>query len=373
MKIITRIYKTSYLSKNGLFILIALLVLFILGSIFIPPFSENIGNKQLFTLDGENLKYNDHKQVLQFLESIKKNDGYLCLGTSESSLLTTCNYYDFLNNDSSVKNKFSVLYGAGRTCGIHIPMLLNNKEVANSLKLIYFINPVYWREDLCKVQKVYWNRYNNYAMCKSISLSELEHKKYFEEVDAYFKSLNFIEKSTLFTEYWLRKIRKSYFQDLKYVINPATYQSNLTFVSDRQVDLSSFNKFSKIDTEEIDTVWNICYDFKNKNWFNPINEQVDYRYKELISFITLCRDLKIQATYIIGPYNERFIINFDAKSLGGYKRTAQKIKDILVKENSNYIDATDISTLPGVFIDHQHHSSYGGYLIYKKIKSYINE
>ncbi|HKC69677.1 MAG TPA: D-alanyl-lipoteichoic acid biosynthesis protein DltD [Bacteroidia bacterium] len=372
MKLIAKIYKTSYLGKNGVFILISLFVLIVLGAVFIPSFSEDIGDKQLFTLNGENLKYNDDKQVSQFLNSIKKNKGYLCLGTSESSLLNTGNYYDFLNNDTSVNNKFSVLYGAGRTCGIHIPMLLNNKNIVDSLKLIYFINPVYWREDLCRVQKVYWDRYTNYTMCNKVALTETEHKKYFEEVQAYFNQLNFIEKSTQFTEYWLRRIRKSYFQDLKYILNPTSYESNLAFVSDKQLNLSAFESFGKIN-KEIDTIWNIHRDFKNKNWFNPINEGIDYRYKELISFITLCKDLNVQATYLIGPINERFITNFDAKSLDAYKRTVQKIKDVLVQQNTSYIDASDISALPGTFIDHQHHSSYGAYLIYEKIKSYINE
>ena len=371
MKLIKNIYKTSSLSRNGLFILISVLVLFFFGAAFITNFYKDIGEEQLFTLDGENLKYNDHEQVSQFLESIKFNNGYLCLGTSESSLLKAGNYYDFLNNDPTVASRFSILYGAGRTCGIHIPMFLNNRDVVNSLKVIYFINPVYWREDLCRLQKVYWNRYTNYAMCKDVNVSETEHEKYFQEVDAYFDQLDFTEKVTLSVEYWLRKVRKSYFQDLKCLLDPANYESNLNFIDENEVDLSSFYKFGKVDDEDIDTIWNIRYDFKNKEWFKPINEQVDYRYKELQSFITLCKDLNIQATYLIGPYNERFIKNFNSKSLAGYKKTVLKIKRLLVQENTRFIDASDISTVSGAFIDHQHHSSYGAYLIYQKIKSYI--
>ena len=373
MQFIKKTYKTSSLSRNGVFILISLLVMFLLGSILIPSVSGDIGDEQLFTLDGENIKYNDNEQVSQFLESIKFNNGYLCLGTSESSILDDGNYYDFLNNDPGLSPRFSILYGAGRTCGIHIPMLLNNKELVSSLKLIYFINPVYWREDLCEVQKVYWNRYTNYGMCKRISLSEQEHEKYFKEVDAYFEKLNPIEKTILSSEYWLRRVRKSYFQDLIYLLNPENLANQLQVIDNDKIDLSSFNTFGKIDAEKIDTVWNIRYDFKNKEWFKPINEGVNYRYKELVSFINLCKDLKIQATYLVGPYNERFITHFDAKSLDAYKKTVLKIKEVLAREKTSFIDASDISNVPGAFIDHQHHSSYGAYLIYKKIKSYIHE
>jgi hypothetical protein len=373
MKFITNIYKTSSLRRNGLFIVIFLPVLVFLGTVFIPRFSKDFGKEQLFTLDGENLKYNDKRQVSKFLESIKKNNGYLCLGTSESSLLKNGNYYDFLNNDSSISSRFSVLYGAGRTCGIHIPMLLHNRKSVNALKLIYFINPVYWREDLCRVQKVYWNRYNNYAMCHRVTLSDAEDKKYFREVDAYFNQLSFIEKITLSAEYWLRKVRRSYFRDLKYLLNPEAYENGLSFINEEKSGLATFEKFGAIDHEDIDTTWNIRFDFKNKEWFNPINQEIDYRYKELRSFIAVCKDLHIQATYLVGPYNERFITNFDSKSLAGYQKTVRKIKELLTEENTSFIDASAISAIPGTFIDHQHHSSYGAYLIYQKIKSYIHE
>jgi len=60
-------------------------------------------------------------------------------------------------------------------------------------------------------------------------------------------------------------------------------------------------------------------------------------------------------------------------SLKDYERTVAQIKELLEAENAPFVDASDISGLPGTFDDHQHHSSYGAWLIYKKIKSFLNE
>ena len=35
----------------------------------------------------------------------------------------------------------------------HIYLLINHKENVKGLKLVYMINPVYWRQDLCEVSK----------------------------------------------------------------------------------------------------------------------------------------------------------------------------------------------------------------------------
>ena len=55
--------------------------------------------------------------------------------------------------------------------------------------------------------------------------------------------------------------------------------------------------------------------FTNKSWFKPIDKASNYRYEELTSFIKLCESLGIKATFIVGPYNERFITQYDPKSL----------------------------------------------------------
>jgi hypothetical protein len=46
---------------------------------------------------------------------------------------------------------------------------------------------------------------------------------------------------------------------------------------------------------------------------------------------------------------------------------------VLDEEGAAYIDCTCLSTVPGVFEDWQHHTSYGAFLIYQKIKDYVLE
>ena len=118
---------------------------------------------------------------------------------------------------------------------------------------------------------------------------------------------------------------------------------------------------------------NISKDFIHKDWFKPINKSVNYRYEELTSFLKLCENLEIQATFIIGPYNERFIKKYDLNSLADYESTTQHIKQLLIENHVDFIDATDISPVIGAFNDHQHHSSYGAFLIYNKIKNHFYE
>jgi hypothetical protein len=153
MKLINDIYKTKNLAEYGRFISFCLIALIVIGPFVIPKFTPN-SSKQLLSINGNHLKYDDKAIVSDFFNSIKSNDGYLFLGTSEStSIKFGGNYYNFLNDDPGLKVKFTILAGAGRTCGKYIPIFLNHKEDVKSLKIFYYINPVYWREDLCNPNK----------------------------------------------------------------------------------------------------------------------------------------------------------------------------------------------------------------------------
>ena len=155
-------YKTSVLAKYGRFIGVSLVVLLVVSKWVIPEFKAESAQKQIYTLKGTHTKYND-PEFAHFIESIKQNNGYLCLGTSESTELVGGNYYYFLSRDQDLP-QFSMLSGAGRTCGIYAPLFLHNKALVKGMKLIYIINPVYWRNDLSRVNKPYWKRYSNYGL-----------------------------------------------------------------------------------------------------------------------------------------------------------------------------------------------------------------
>lgn len=373
MKIIKKLYKTSLLYKNGVFITIILIIFLLIGYL-IPDKKPECFQNQIYTLNGFNVKYDDNAEVSDFFLSIKKNHGFLVMGTSETVAREDGNYHDFLNEDKDLNGiKFSVLAGAGRTCGTYIPLFLRHEKDLNSLQLIYFINPVYWRGNLCQMNLQYWNRYTQYQVCNSIPLNEKEQKQYYKPVNAYVNKLNFFNKGIAYVEYFLRDARRNYFCDLRNILFPLKYGEQFQFVSDTMSNYLSGSKYNTIDLERIDTVWNISKSFQHKNWYQPINESDNNRFIELTSFIHLCRDLEIKACFIICPYNERFIQQYDPDGLAGHQRIVQKIKQILIEQNVDFIDATDISSVAGTFVDHQHHSSFGAYLIYKRIKQKINE
>jgi hypothetical protein len=373
MKLINDIYKTKNLAEYGRFISFCLIALIVIGPFVIPKFTPN-SSKQLLSINGNHLKYDDKAIVSDFFNSIKSNDGYLFLGTSEStSIKFGGNYYNFLNDDPGLKVKFTILAGAGRTCGKYIPIFLNHKEDVKSLKIFYYINPVYWREDLCNPNKAYWKRYSNYGVLQNVSISNEEKETYYREVTEYMNGLNSGEKSTFVIDYWLRKYRAAYFLDLWYMVNPDLYSEKNTYVREKKNDLSIYKSFGEIDYELIDTVSNEKRESSGTHSFEPNNNEVQYRYNELTSFIHLCRDLEINITYILGPYNQRFIETYAPNELKGYQTTIKNIEKILNEQNVNYIDATDGSSMAGTFSDAMHNSSFGAYLIYLKIKHYINE
>lgn len=373
MNLIQSFYKTKNLTNNGIFIVVCGLTLLIIGY-FIPEVTSGNIKEQIYTLNGFNTKHNDRTEMSDFYQSIKKNNGILVLGTSETTSINGGNYYDFLNNDKEIKgNRFSVLAGAGRTCGIHIPLLLHHQAEVDSLNIIYFINPVYWRTDLCDVNLEYWNRYSNYKMCTDFNLSVKERDAFLKPIMAYANKLNLFSKSAQYMEQIIRSARRNYFHKLRYNLYPEEYSSQFRFLSSTKIDYANDTLYGRINREAIDTTWNISKSFTNKTWFKPINKASNYRYEELTSFINLCKSLNIQATFIIGPYNERFIKNYDPNSLADYKSTTQNIKQLLIDVNVDFIDATDISNVVGAFNDHQHHSSYGAFLIYLKIKHHLYE
>ena len=371
MNLIRYIYKTKTLSEYGLFLLVSLLLVLVLGNIFIPEYKVQNIDKQLLQLKGKHLKFSDDPHVTEFIRSVKRNGGYICMGTSESTSRRDGNYFEFLDQDTSYATRFSNLAGAGRSCGLYMPMLINYPEEVDSLNIIYFINPVYWRSELNDFKKGYWTRYLNYSTYKN-TIAKSDIQGFLEISDDYGQVLNPGEIFLYRMENWMRKIRKPFFQDLRYWLFPAEYLKDLSFLAEEKTDLQEFNYFGRIDTANIDTSWNVTYEFKTRTWLNPISDN-DYRYKELKAFINLCRDLNVNVSFILGPVNEIYIRKYKPSYLDGYVLTIEKIRDVLNEEDADYIDATELGNIPGSFSDNQHHSSYGAYLIYLKVKKHIYE
>jgi len=280
-------YKTQNLASNGVFIVVATILLFFFGEFLIPEFKQKTIPGQIATLNGFNLKYNDAPEVETFIRSIKENNGVLCLGTSESTFLDGRNYYHYLNNDLSIKEtRFSILAGAGRTCGMYIPLLMANKDIFDSLKIIYMINPVYWRNDLSTVSKEYWYRYSSYGMGQNISMNNKD-TIHFSPVKEYYEGLNYFKRGILSAEYFLREKRKAYFHDLHYAFASENFNDQFGVMSELRGDLSNDQNFLSPDFSELDTTWNILKSFHNHQWFDPINSSESYRFRELKAFISL--------------------------------------------------------------------------------------
>ena len=209
-------------------------------------------------------------------------------------------------------------------------------------------------------------------MAKSLNLTDKEKETYFKPVQAYFNKLSVLEKAFFNFDYWSRNKRQAYYQNLRYLLMPEEFGKSHAYIKKNKIGLEKYPKRGKVDYEKMDTVWNVLKTFKHNESVEPINKNENYRYKELRAFIRLCRDLNIQATFVVGPYNERFMQS-QPQNLEDYKNVTINVKALLEAENASFIDATDISGTAGAFKDYQHHSSYGAYLIYNKIKNYLYE
>ncbi len=372
MNWIRYIYKTSTLSEYGKFIFAILILLLILGWFFIPEYPVQGTDRQIHWIKGKHFRFNDQPHVSEFLLSVKKNDGYICMGTSESTTQRDGNYYNFLDQDTSYPNRFSILGGAGRTCGLHMAMLLNHREEVDSLRLIYFINPVYWRSELKGFRKSYWIRYLNYGSLLNTLKNTTEYPK-FEQVSApYGQELNPAEKALFRLENWFRTIRKPYFRDLRYWIFPTDYKKDLQNFAERKSGLDQFPFLGRIDTTYLDTSWNITHEFHGRTWLNPLQED-EYRDNELRAFIHLCNELHVDVLFVLGPVNEIFVEKYQPSYLESYVQGVEHIRNILKEENADFVDAGELGKIPGTFIDNQHHSSYGAYMIYQMIKQHLHE
>jgi len=372
MSLLRELYKTREQESQGKFILLAFGILIVVG-LMVPNWQPQESEKQMYSLSGLATKYNDRGEISQFIGSIKKNNGYLVLGTSETTSLTGGNYYDFLNSDPDLSyTGFSVLAGAGRTCGNIIPILLDQKNDLKGLQLIYFVNPVYWRKDLCEVNLDYGQRYMNYFMTTRPNLTLEEKEKYYSPIAEFQTALNITNKATASLDYIFRSLFRNYSYDLKNTLFGEYSEEKKTFVEERRgIKFSRTNYKNRLVS--IDTLYNIEKSFSHKNWFKPINEKVDFRTEELKAFINVCKDLEINATFILGPTNERFIQAYSASSLNGYQDVSEQLKTLFEEQSVPHIDARHINNELGAFSDHQHHSSYGAFLIYEQIKMTMYE
>jgi hypothetical protein len=363
-----KLYQTKVLAWIGSVVLISVLV-FMLLSWLIPTFKAPEAEKQLYTIRHQELRDNNPLYTDLFLKSIKRNNGYLVLGTSESNTLPHGNYYDFLNADTTLPCKFSVVAGAGRTPCTYFPLIQSNGNI-EGVKILFFINPRYWSDRLANSNKEYFDRY----------VSAVEYQRANRTKNGQVDDILKVNRKNATLSYrvgeWgyfvLDRARRKYYQDLIFDLNPKKFQKSLHHFWTRP-GFDEYPNFGKVDSAAYDFRYNVALPVEPHLGALSVDTSITYRYDELHTMITLCREHCVDITFVIGPYNRIALQKTCPEEVANLETVCRNIKQLCRQEGVPYIDATDLSSRLGAFNDYQHHSSYGAYLIYQKIKEYVLE
>ena len=171
----------------------------------------------------------------------------------------------------------------------------------------------------------------------------------------------------------MRKAREPFFTDLRYALNPERYHKEFTQHSVEKAGLEQYNKAMKPDFQLTDSVFNVNHGWEKTGTVHDVYSSEPYRYDELEAFILLCKELEIEATFIVGPANDALLKQKAPEYLKGRQAVNTKVRELLNRHEADYIDCSDIGTIPGTFADEVHNSSYGGWLIYERLKAHILE
>lgn len=272
---------------------ISALISFIFILFIIPLFFTFSKDHKIVLPEGKFIK-KGNRIFYNTLENLKNKNGFLVLGTSETGNgLNGQNYYHLLNKDKTINKPFLTLGGAGRCINMYFPYILDNKNVFKCLKVIYYINPTYWREGLNNYNQEYFERYvdcnllmnsvkydENFAKIKNFVSPPLKERTHLESL---------LDK---FTD----NFRSYYYYDLKKALlsNP-----DLTIKKSHSVE----NYYSKVELnsikEEINQEFNVTLDFlKTKSSFPKIDKKSNYQTNQLNTFIELCKLYNIDPIFL---------------------------------------------------------------------------
>lgn len=357
----------KFWAQVGVWVLLLLPLLLVCGLLLIPKYTPNAPQEQIFTIRFSDLRTENELYVNQFLNSIKNNDGYLVIGTSETTKRKNGNYYDFLNADPEVPCSFSYISGAGKTACTYFSLLVNNENFEN-LKIIYFVNPIYWTNKLANSNLDYFSRYTSYTPYmkadRSVDLS------YFIKVNQ--KNARPWVKVTDFLSFYADKCRQRYYQDLRFNINSAAFEDSFPRIP-REIDLQHLTFYRDLDSACYDFERNMARDAHFDSGDFDVYPDAEYRYEELRKMIEICKLRHVEIVFVLGPVNELGFAKADPKQLPGLLQVQDNVRQLFENAGVDFIDATDVGKVSGAFLDGQHHNSYGAFLISKKIKNYVLE
>ncbi len=381
---IRQYYRFSNLAefgKIGLLVFVFVILAGIFGFVInlaTPTDKELVDQEQMLEVDPLHVRGND-AYFRHFMEAVRNNDGVLIMGTSESGPIEGYNYWELLNDDPEIKTDFSILYGAGRFCSMYIPSMLNEPDLWKGQEVIVFINPVYWKPGLDTFNLTYQERYLDHLEIKKARVKSGEDIERFDLMFAGGADIDRLQFHELLNEEISQHVRSLYSGSLHGFIYGRKERNDFTpFVNVGKEDFEGRINSSalKVVRSEIDTVYNCLPTFLSSPDFAL--ESVDpgsiYRNTSLSYFDDVAKRLDVRVTYIIGPYNRMLGEKIGVKdAIESYDRLAEELTLWMKSRGNAYIDLSDLSELYGVFNDKQHNGKYGGYLIYQRIKKYLNE
>jgi len=335
----------------------------------IPTFRAPKVSKQLYTIRHQDLRDNNALYTDLLLNSIKANDGYLILGTSESNARAKGNYFDFLNADTSIHCGFSVIAGAGRTPCTYFPLIQSNANI-KGLKVIFFLNPSYGCNKLASSNVDYFHRYVSYTVYSHANKPNNQDVENILKANSGLHSI--LNRVGDALSYYLDKFRRKYYQDLAFRADNAKFYESLTLLDSNMV-CKCPKSCDRPEADQYNYQLNVGASFDVHSYTLWPHPEESYRYDELRTMIRLCKERGVDIVFVAGPYNSIAYQKVHPSELPKIQEVSKKMLQVLEEEGAEYVDCTDLSTVPGVFADWQHHTSYGGYLIYQKIRDYVLE
>ena len=348
---------------------VAALLFWVVIACLIPTFRAPEASKQLYTIRHQELRDNNVLYTDLLLKSIKKQNGYLVLGTSESNARTKGNYYDFLNTDTTIHCGFSVIAGAGRTPCTYFSLIQSNENI-KGLKMIFFLNPSYGCGKLASSNVDYFNRY------VSPTIYRLSNKPKNQDVDNILKQneekIFILDRVGDCLDYYWVRVRRKFYQDLRFRFDEEKFSESLTWLDSAMV-IGLPRTCAHPDSSRYNYRLNVAASFDVHSYTLWPHPEETYRQDELRTMIRLCRERGVDVVFVAGPYNHIAYSKVHPSELPKIQQVVENMQRVLDEEGAKYIDCTDLSTVPGVFEDWQHHTSYGAYLMYQKIKAYVLE
>lgn len=317
--------------------------------------------------------------VYDFLMDVKRTDGIIILGTSETAnWMSGKNYYSLLNQDSVLNRDFYAISGAGRCANMYIPLILKFPKAFEGLDMIFYINPTYWRKDLNKFDNEYFERYVDFNLVLEIK-SEAKKRDIYDP----FIKLSPIFYANAYSNKLVGDYRRLFQENLNHFLNPnqkpdkdLKIASKTRNNSSQKINIDNYYTPQELENErnKINLEYNVSDLYLADNDpFPRVDTRVTYQDDLLQAFISLCQEFKINCVFYLGPYNEIYCTKMNPEHIPDYRQTVQNIKSILEKNNAKYIDGTSISTITGTFSDKQHISEYGAYLTALQIKEYYEK